>query len=171
MKNVSSVCDDQNTPKKMSKLLNRSVNSSVSIFGVPHRSDRNVKKVETKNHYDLCKYSNNPMLISESQAEGDTTLDSDVESIILDLNKLSGLSSSSSLSWSDDYEKETTKKIYDELKRLNSVLKGDEPIPPDYDMEECNEWMNYFPNLRFVKFLLHSISKSNCFVHVPRDIY
>lgn len=138
----------------MSKLLNRNMNHTVSIFGVPHTSDTHLKKMEDSKYNASCKYFS--QYTSESQAEGDKTVESDVESIILDLNKLSGLSSSSSLSWSDDYETETTKKVYDELKRLDSVLKGEEPIPSDYDMEECTEWMKYFPNLRYVKFF-HSI--------------
>ncbi|KAJ8958266.1 hypothetical protein NQ318_017410 [Aromia moschata] len=75
----------------------------------------------------------------------------DVDSITLELNKLSGLSSSSSLSWSDEYESETTKKVQDELERMDRVLRGEEPIPPHYDKDEYEQWMNIFPDLRITK--------------------
>lgn len=124
----------------MSKFLNRNVNTAFSIFSLPHRTDDNTNNVDNNE-----KFSN--FLI---KSEEDKTFESDIESIILDLNKLGGLSSSSSLSWSDDYETETTKKVYDELNRLDKVFKGEESIPPNYDSEECQEWMEYFPYLRFV---------------------
>lgn len=84
----------------------------------------------------------------------DNSSDSDIESITLDLNKLSGLSSSSSLSWSDDhYESETSKKVYDELNKIDQVLRGEAPIPSCYDKDEFEQWMNLFPNLTYVLFV------------------
>lgn len=76
------------------------------------------------------------------------TSESDIDSITLDLNKLGGLSSSSSLSWSDEYESETTKMVHEELERIDRVLRGEEPIPPEYDRDEFEQWMTFFPNVR-----------------------
>lgn len=145
----------------MPKLLNRNVNTTFNIFSLPHRPTEKQTNVDCNynvgessknfhhNTYESSKYF-------KLDTEGDKSMDSDIESIILDLNKLGGLSSSSSLSWSDDYETETTKKVYDELKRLDRVIKAEEPIPPNYDKEECEQWMTHFPNLRlvFVYFLM-----------------
>lgn len=90
--------------------------------------------------------------------------DSDMESITLDLNKLSGLSSSSSLSWSDDhYETETSKKVYDELIKIDQVLRGEEDIPSYYDRDEFEEWMNLFPNLTYV--LIVSIENFSIYIY------
>lgn len=138
----------------MSKLFNRNVNSTISIFGLHQKLESSIHKIDPKHNFDdSSKYLNHDEGFDyQTKDHGNKTVESDTESITLDLNKLSGLSSSSSLSWSDDYETETTKKVYDELRRLDRVLKGEEPIPPDYNMEECKEWMDYFPNLRFVNF-------------------
>lgn len=144
----------------MPKLLNRNINTAFNVFGVPHKPKEKKNYVEynynlgesSKNFHHNTKESSNYFKIG---AEDDKSVDSDVESIILDLNKLGGLSSSSSLSWSDDYETETTKKVYDELRRLDRVLKGEETIPPNYDKDECEQWMTRFPNLRLVNCVLH----------------
>lgn len=135
------------------KLLNRNVNAAFNVCAFPYRSNENLESISNKNNLEQYfgpneDFSNKFHL--QMTTEGDETIDSDIESIILDLNKLGGLSSSSSLSWSDGYETETSKKVYDELKKLDQVLKGDEPIPASYDKEECQEWMQCFPNLRFV---------------------
>ncbi|KAG5861643.1 hypothetical protein JTB14_025657 [Gonioctena quinquepunctata] len=63
-----------------------------------------------------------------------------------------GSSSSSSLGWSDEYEGSTTKKVYEELKRMNSVLRGEEVLPPHYDKEEYEQWMKTFPNISIFDF-------------------
>lgn len=56
-------------------------------------------------------------------------------------------SSSSSLSWSDEYEVEQSKKVLEELNRLDKVFRRIEPIPSDYDAEEIEEWLECFPGL------------------------
>lgn len=132
----------------MSKLLIRSANKDLNIFGLGHKPVKN-RNLNFK-HEDPSSPINYNLesKCSIFEAKHEKTLDSDVESIILDLNKLGGLSSSSSLSWSDDYETETTKKVFDELKVLDRVLKGEIPIPLKCDKEEYEEWMDFFPNLR-----------------------
>jgi len=67
---------------------------------------------------------------------------------LLDLNtKPSGLSSSSSLSWSEDYEVEVTKKVQVELEKLHKAFQGSGKVPPPQDPEEIEEWKHFFPNL------------------------
>nr|CAI5823979.1 unnamed protein product [Callosobruchus analis] len=73
--------------------------------------------------------------------------DSDVDSIYLELSKLGGFSSSSSLSWSDEYDSDTSKKIQEELQLINRVLQGEEDIPAHFDRDEFEQWMTNFPNL------------------------
>lgn len=135
------------------KLLNRNVNAAFNVCPLSYRSNENLKTISHKNnleqYFGIYEDFRDKFHL-QMTTEGDETVDSDIESIILDLNNLGGLSSSSSLSWSDDYETETSKKVYDELKKLDQVLKGDEPIPASYDKEECQEWMQCFPKLRFV---------------------
>ncbi|CAH1959338.1 unnamed protein product [Acanthoscelides obtectus] len=75
------------------------------------------------------------------------TSDSDVDSISLELSKLGGLSSSSSLSWSDEYDSDMSKKIQEELELMNRMLQGKEEIPARYDKKEFRQWMTTFPNL------------------------
>lgn len=144
----------------MSKLLNSNVSATLNVFGLPHRpkdrinvEDSTLSTNESSMFHNL-NFNESSKLFSNETKE-DKTVDSDVESLILDLNNLGGLSSSSSLSWSDDYETETTKKVYDELKRLDRVLKGEEPIPTNYDQVECEEWMNFFSNIRFVIVIIY----------------
>lgn len=135
------------------KFLNRNVNATFNVFGLTYRHNEDQINSDFKynNEEAIRSYYNSKERFNfKTKAEDDKTVDSDVESIILDLNKLGGLSSSSSLSWSDDYEAETTRKVYDELKRLDMVLKGEVPIPSNYDEEECKEWMDCFPNLWLV---------------------
>lgn len=134
------------------KLLNRNVNTVFNVCALPYRSNENLSFTNKDNlEQYFGTYENfRDKFDLQMTTEADETVDRDIESIIFDLNKLGGLSSSSSLSWSDGYETETTRKVYGELKKLDKVLKGEEPIPASYDKEECEEWMKCFPKLRFV---------------------
>lgn len=87
-------------------------------------------------------------LFSETPQSFSATSNSEIDSITLDLNKLSGLSSSSSLSWSDEYDSEISQKVLNELERMDRVLQREEPIPLHYDKDEYEQWMNTFPNIR-----------------------
>ncbi|RZC40563.1 hypothetical protein BDFB_008194 [Asbolus verrucosus] len=74
--------------------------------------------------------------------------DDSLDTILTGLKDLStGKSSSSSLSWGDEYKSEASKQVRNELERMDRVLQGLEPIPPNYDEEEYKEWMEFFPNL------------------------
>jgi len=67
---------------------------------------------------------------------------------ILDLGiKVSGLSSSSSLSWSDEYESEINKKVQLELEKLDRIFQGLENDSISYDINEIAEWKLHFPNI------------------------
>lgn len=58
-------------------------------------------------------------------------------------------SSSSSLSWGDECNRDDeTVKVQNELELMHRVLNRQEPIPANYDREEYEEWMEFFPNLR-----------------------
>ncbi|XP_044263015.1 uncharacterized protein LOC123010303 isoform X2 [Tribolium madens] len=71
--------------------------------------------------------------------------DSDV--ILTNIRDWGSKSSSSSLSWGEEYKSEASKQVRDELERMDRVLRGEEPIPSNYDQEEYQEWMEFFPNL------------------------
>nr|CAH7726994.1 unnamed protein product [Callosobruchus chinensis] len=86
--------------------------------------------------------------------------DSDVDSISLELSKLGGLSSSSSLSWSDEYDSDTSKKIQEELQLINRVLKGEEEIPSHFDKDEFQQWMTTFPHLSIFDSLLTPVNST-----------
>ncbi|KAJ8911961.1 hypothetical protein NQ315_012772 [Exocentrus adspersus] len=121
--------------QKLSENSNDENNAHVDYFG------ENIKDVNIRSPY-------TPLL--NEAAENifcNTNCNSEVDSITLDLNKLSGLSSSSSLSWSDEYESEISKKVLEELERMDRVLRREEPIPPYYDRDEYEQWMNTFPNI------------------------
>lgn len=56
-------------------------------------------------------------------------------------------SSSSSLSWSEEIEGESTELVQIELERMERVLQGLEPIPAHYDRSEYELWIKQFPQL------------------------
>ncbi|KAJ8980753.1 hypothetical protein NQ317_013758 [Molorchus minor] len=135
----------------MSKIRNRSVkvlpyelsnvltSSSSNTFGKGCQEvnyfGENIQDVDASSPY---------MPLSRESPRSVSALTSgDMDSITLELNKLSGLSSSSSLSWSDEYESDTSKK--DTRRAGKNGPK--EPIPSHYDRDEYEEWMNTFPNL------------------------
>lgn len=57
-------------------------------------------------------------------------------------------SSSSSLSWAEDVDEETTRKVQMEFERMDRVLLGLEEAPENYDKEEYELWAKTFP-IRF----------------------
>ncbi|ERL91900.1 uncharacterized protein LOC109541476 [Dendroctonus ponderosae] len=61
--------------------------------------------------------------------------------------RLSGLSSGSSLSWSEEYESEVTRKVQLELEKIDMIFKGVENESAMYDMKEIAEWKRFFPNI------------------------
>ena len=67
--------------------------------------------------------------------------------ILVSVRDVGSKSSSSSLSWGEEYKSEASKKLREELERMDGVLRGAEPIPDHYDKEEYEEWMHFFPNL------------------------
>ncbi|XP_023023903.2 uncharacterized protein isoform X2 [Leptinotarsa decemlineata] len=116
----------------------------------------------TKNQ--SCSESNSPSELSNLGAEKSENIPEDINED--DTNRISwtpqtgrassqttlsttegGSSSSSSLGWSDEYEGSTTKKVFEELKRMDRVLRGVETVPPHYDVDEYEQWMNKFPNI------------------------
>ncbi|XP_049821281.1 uncharacterized protein LOC109595400 isoform X2 [Aethina tumida] len=56
------------------------------------------------------------------------------------------LSSSSQMSFNDFYE-DRTAKVNEELRRLDRILKGLEPVPSYYSQDEFDQWMTTFPGL------------------------
>lgn len=59
-----------------------------------------------------------------------------------------GKSSSSSVSWAEDNDEERTSLVQQEYERMEMVLQGLEEIPPYYDCDEYELWINTFPSLR-----------------------
>lgn len=57
-------------------------------------------------------------------------------------------SSSSSISWAEENDSERTNLVQQEYERMESVLQGLEDIPPYYDCDEYELWINTFPCLR-----------------------
>lgn len=94
----------------------------------------------------------NEMKLKEAN-ESNELLNSTNENICLNLligsNSKGNLnvSSSSSLSWDDNYEIEITRKVQHELEILDKVFKNEIDIPDYYDKNEIEEWMHKFPNL------------------------
>ncbi|XP_076253288.1 uncharacterized protein LOC143191789 isoform X2 [Rhynchophorus ferrugineus] len=89
----------------------------------------------------------------EKHAFGDCTLGD-----IFDL-KLSGISSSSSLTWSDDYDYEVSKRVQSELERIDRCFQG--IGVPTYYKEEINEWLHFFPHLSILGYKTPSNSLEN----------
>ncbi|XP_030758909.1 uncharacterized protein LOC115884459 [Sitophilus oryzae] len=87
-----------------------------------------------------------------------STFDSDLEDIF-DL-KLSGVSSSSSLSWSDDYDSEVNKKVQTELEKIDRCFQGFD-VPLAYDKAEIEEWRTFFPHLIILGYKTPSNSLEN----------
>ncbi|KAK4882993.1 hypothetical protein RN001_006312 [Aquatica leii] len=61
-----------------------------------------------------------------------------------------GKSSSSSISWSDDFDTEATKRVQIEFERMERILQGKEPIPLHYNKDEYQQWINTFPQLSVI---------------------
>ncbi|EEZ97383.1 uncharacterized protein LOC657163 [Tribolium castaneum] len=82
------------------------------------------------------------------ESEKTQVLSSDDSDVILaSVRDWGSKSSSSSLSWGEEYKSEASKQVKEELERMDRVLRGEEPIPSHYDQEEYQEWMQFFPNL------------------------
>lgn len=56
--------------------------------------------------------------------------------------------SSSSVSWCDDFDTEATQRVQNEFERMERVLQGLEKIPSHYNIDEYKLWMKTFPELR-----------------------
>ncbi|XP_071050885.1 uncharacterized protein [Onthophagus taurus] len=72
----------------------------------------------------------------------------EIEKMYFDDQQSFDKSSSSSLSWGEDCEQEATLRVKDEYERMHRVLKGLDPIPPNYDKDEYKLWIKTFPSLR-----------------------
>lgn len=69
---------------------------------------------------------------------------------VSDLDILSfGRSSSSSISWTDEFDAEATHLVAKEYERMQRVLEGLEPIPSHYNRDEYEQWIQTFPQLRY----------------------
>ncbi|KAL1506403.1 hypothetical protein ABEB36_005773 [Hypothenemus hampei] len=78
----------------------------------------------------------------------DLSCSSDSNGDLTDFNiKLSASSSSSSLSWSEEYEAEISKRVQTELEKLDRVFQGLETNPETYDLDEIALWKRYFPRV------------------------
>ncbi|XP_044762412.1 uncharacterized protein LOC123319478 [Coccinella septempunctata] len=76
--------------------------------------------------------------------------DFDTESIISGVSEIKLIKSlSSSPSWSDDNDVEGCRRVQDELEQMDRVLRGLDPIPLHYDVDEYKQWMETFPTLSF----------------------
>ncbi|KAL3278757.1 hypothetical protein HHI36_016284 [Cryptolaemus montrouzieri] len=74
--------------------------------------------------------------------------DIETESITSGLSEIQLIRSlSSSPSWSEDNDTEASRRVQDELDHMDRVLRGIDPIPLHYDMDEYKQWMETFPDL------------------------
>lgn len=76
--------------------------------------------------------------------------DLETESIISGISEVKLIKSlSSSPSWSDDNDVDGCRRVQDELEQMDRVLRGIDPIPLHYDVDEYKQWMETFPTLSF----------------------
>ncbi|KAK9878945.1 hypothetical protein WA026_003766 [Henosepilachna vigintioctopunctata] len=78
--------------------------------------------------------------------EPSTFNDTDVESLNSGISEIKLIASlSTSPSWSDDNE--GSKQVQDELEHMDRILRGIDPIPLHFDIDEYKQWMETFPSL------------------------
>ncbi|XP_060524346.1 uncharacterized protein LOC132700813 [Cylas formicarius] len=87
----------------------------------------------------------------------------EVNDLIAGRSKLVDLSSNSSLSWSNEFETEFTKKVQSKLEHLDKVVRGLE-TSQDYDIEEIEEWKTLFPNLRILGYTQSNTNSADTWV-------
>ncbi|KAB0801937.1 hypothetical protein PPYR_04123 [Photinus pyralis] len=89
---------------------------------------------------------------NERRTPSPTSFDCDSLTNESDLDIVSfGKSSSSSISWSDDFDGEATIKVQCELERMERVLQGKEAIPPHYNKQEYKQWIDTFPQISIME--------------------
>lgn len=118
-----------------------------------------VKKSEQKSTFvnPLCLGEPVPLQhsykLNKSEKQNNSSSSSEYDNVtsgISDFDIISfGKSSSSSVSWSDDFDTEATQHVQDEFERMERVLQGQEPIPPHYNRDEYEQWIKIFPQLRY----------------------
>lgn len=92
-----------------------------------------------------------PFFKTKSRPKNPQRINNDfgTDSIISGVNEIRLMKSlSSSPSWSDDNDVDGCRRIQDELEQMDRVLRGVDPIPLHYDVDEYKQWMETFPNLR-----------------------
>ncbi|XP_050305684.1 uncharacterized protein LOC126742876 [Anthonomus grandis grandis] len=123
-------------------------NRGRNILSLTQAENNKIQTQLEKLHADAC---NERLLDLESPPNYSVSTNSGDLEGILDLGvKLSGLSSSSSLSWSEDYESEVGKKVQSELEKLDRLFQGLDEDPSPYDLQEIHEWKQFFPYLHIL---------------------
>jgi hypothetical protein len=110
--------------------------------------------------------ANSPIFEKTHALSSDDSLDA-ILSSVRDVGN--SKSSSSSLSWGEEYKSDASKQVRAELERMDRVLRGEEPIPANYDAEEYEEWMEFFPNLCVLGTKTGTCTKSSGAAPAPVD--
>ncbi|KAK5649849.1 hypothetical protein RI129_000878 [Pyrocoelia pectoralis] len=99
------------------------------------------------------KLNQSAILHEEKQhAHSSSSFDCDSLTNESDLDIVSfGKSSSSSISWSEDFDSEATLKVQNELERMERILLGKEAIPLHYNKDEYTQWIDTFPKIRIIE--------------------
>ncbi|KAF2894171.1 hypothetical protein ILUMI_12004 [Ignelater luminosus] len=120
-------------PEKVKKSEQRNTSINPLSLGEPVPSQHN--------NYKLNKFEKQNNSSSSGEYDNVTSGISDFDIISF------GKSSSSSVSWSDEFDTEATQHVQNELERMERVLQGKEPIPPHYNRDEYEQWIKTFPQL------------------------
>lgn len=114
-----------------------------TILASQEKNDDHERVYRTKSNR-CFSFSNTYFNILSNLCSSNDTL----KTVVSDYESFSADKSSTSSSWEDDYEHETTEKVSNELRRLERVLRGIEEIPSNYDDDEYELWMKTFPKDR-----------------------
>lgn len=110
-------------------------------------------------NFEFAKYRNAPLspIYCFGEIKGDTgqnnwgkcsSGDSDLLNYISDESSIGKTYSSSSISWAEDFEEESSKLVENELRKMDNALMGKETIPKNYEIEEYKLWMKVFSTNR-----------------------
>lgn len=130
----------------MQKNRNRTVKHNFEFSKEFLQSLPNVDKLNSNaNNYEVTKHN-------ERCTPSPTSFDCDSLTNESDLDIISfGKSSSSSISWSEDFDGEATIKVQRELEQMERVLQGKETIPSHYNKQEYKQWIDTFPQISIIE--------------------
>ncbi|KAF5273020.1 hypothetical protein FQR65_LT04762 [Abscondita terminalis] len=158
----------------MQKNRNRSVKNNFEFSSKFLESLPNVETVKARTSSELSQLGESVSIEQndESKIKKHSTFSFDRDSLTneSDLDILSfGKSSSSSISWSDDFDVDATKRVQQEFERMERILQGKEPIPLHYNKDEYKQWISTFPQLSVIGYNIRHFSTDPKNIHRPND--